>query len=137
VIEHGKYYTGTWTRFDIVKIGAQEKMAFQVLADFGEHGELATTCWMGNTPGKDGMTNNDRIFERLIEFGCDRQRLVGPGWSDHIQMTMAGKHIAAKAEEYNGRTNLKGLYLPGSGGGKPANLTSSPFVSAIDDDTPF
>jgi hypothetical protein len=137
VIEAGKYYTGKWNRFDIVKLGSNETRAFQVLADFGEEGSLTTTCWMGNSPGKDGKTNNDRIFDRLVELGCDRNRLVSKGWSEHIQDTMFGKEITAKAEEYGGKVNLKGLYVPGGGsGGEKVILDASPFAAA-DDDLPF
>lgn len=139
MLENGKYYTGRFVRFAIVALGKDEKPAFQVTADFGDEGELTTTLWMGNQIGRDGKTNNQRIFDRLVEFGCDEKRLVSDGWRDHIQLTMFDKEIAAKAEEYNGKVNLKGLYLPngGGGGGKPVELSSSPFAGAPDDDVPF
>lgn len=140
-LESGKYYTGEWVGFDVVKVGQNDKPAFRI--DMNIDGETVNSiCWLGSNKGKDGKSNNDRIFEKLVEFGCDSQALVAAGWREHIATVMAGKQVQAKAEEYNGRTNLKGLYVPGSGS-KPMELSGSPFAAitgdSLDDsdDLPF
>lgn len=140
-LEAGKYYTGEWIGFDVVKVGQNDKPAFQIhMSIDGE--TVNSLCWLGSNKGKDGKSNNDRIFEKLVEFGCDSQALVAAGWREHIARIMAGKQVQAKAEEYNGRTNLKGLYVPGSGS-KPMELSGSPFAANVgdsladSDDLPF
>lgn len=132
-LEAGKYYTGEWIGFDVVKVGQNDKPAFQVHMNV-DGAEVASICWLGTSLGKDGKSNNDRIFEKLVEFGCDSQALVGAGWREHIGAIMTGKMVQAKAEEYNGRVNLKGLYVPGRGS-KPMELSGSPFADL--DDVPF
>ena len=130
-LEAGKYYTGEWVGFEVVEVGQNNKPAFQIQM-FIDGETVNSICWLGSSKGKDGKSNNDRIFEKLVEFGCDAQALVSAGWRVHIATVMTGKQVQAKAEEYNGRTSLKGLYVPGSGS-KPMELSGSPFAATAGD----
>jgi hypothetical protein len=139
MIEADKYYTGKFVDFAIVAVGGKGTKAAQFTIDIPGEGKQATLVFLGNSKGSDGLTNNERLRDRLIEFGCDRQRLASAGWSDHIKLTLDGKDIQAKAEEYNGKINLKNIYVPGEGSGlKPLTLEGSPFgESSSDELVPF
>lgn len=138
MLEADKYYTGKFAGFDIVAVGTKGTQAAQFMLDIPGEGKQSTLAFLGNTKGSDGMTNNERLRDRLIEFGCDRKRLSGPGWSDHIKMTLDGKDIQAKAEAYNNKINLKGIYVPGEGSGlKPVTVDTSPFGEEDTDSVPF
>ncbi len=138
MIEAEKYYTGKFVDFEIVSIGQSETQAAKFTLDIPGEGKHATLVFMGNTKGKDGLTSNERLRDRLIEFGCDRQRLSGPGWFDHIKLALSGKDMQAKAEEYKGKVSLKSIYVPGEGSGlKSVVVTASPFAVSSEDDMPF
>lgn len=129
-LEGGKYYTGAFVGFEVVKIGQGEKPAMQIQMRLDGGDVVATTCWLGSTLGKDGKSNNDRLFERFVEFGCDAEKLVSAGWRQHIESVMTDRLVQAKAEEYNGRVNLKGLYVPGKSP-EALQLTGSPFAKPV------
>jgi len=139
MIEAEKYYTGKFAGFDVVAVGNKGTQAAQFTLDIPGEGKHTTLVFLGNTKGSDGLTSSERLRDRLIEFGCDRKRLAGPGWADHIKLTMDGKDIQAKAEEYNNKVNLKNIYVPGEGSGlKPVALGGSPFgESSSDELVPF
>ena len=139
MLEADKYYTGKFAGFDIVSVGGKGTKAAQFMLDIPGEGKHSTLVFLGNSKGSDGLTNNERLRDRLIEFGCDRQRLSGPGWSDHIKLTLDGKDMQAKAEEYNNKVNLKNIYVPGEGSGlKAVALEASPFGdSGGDEGVPF
>lgn len=139
ILEHGQFYTGIVDAFEVVEVGknATKAMEFTLLLSDGTTAK--TMCWLGSNPGKDGRSNNDRMFESLVKLGCDQGKLQSAEWRSHMREVIVGKEAAAKAADYNGRVNLKGLYLPVSGGGKPVQLAESPFAAATitDDDLPF
>ena len=139
MIEAEKYYTGKFAGFDVVAVGNKGTQAAQFVLDIPGEGKHQTLVFLGNSKGKDGLTNSERLRDRLIEFGCDPKRLAGPGWADHIKLTLDGKDIQAKSEEYNGKVNLKNIYVPGEGSGlKAVVVTASPFAAASDDElVPF
>lgn len=139
MIEAEKYYTGKFAGFDIVAVGNKGTQAAQFLLDIPGEGKHPTLVFLGNSKGKDGLTSSERLRDRLIEFGCDRKRLSGHGWADHIKLTLDGKDIQAKAEEYNNKVNLKNIYVPGEGGALlSVALESSPFgESSSDESVPF
>ena len=139
MIEAEKYYTGKFADFEIVSVGQGETQAAKFTIDIPGEGKHGTLVFLGNSKGKDGLTNNERLRDRLIEFGCDRKRLAAPGWSDHIKLTLADRDIQAKAEEYKGKVNLKNIYVPGDGAGlKVIAVESSPFgESNSDESVPF
>ena len=139
MIEAEKYYTGKFAGFDVVAVGNKGTQAAQFVLDIPGEGKHPTLVFLGNSKGKDGLTSSERLRDRLIEFGCDPKRLAGPGWADHIKLTLDGKDIQAKAEEYNNRVSLKNLYVPGEGGGVlSVSLPASPFAAASDEElVPF
>ena len=139
MIEAEKYYSGKFAGFDIVAVGNKGTQAAQFMIDIPGEGKHATLVFLGNTKGSDGLTSSERLRDRLIEFGCDRKRLAGSGWADHIKLTLDGKDIQAKAEEYNNKVSLKSIYIPGEGSGlKPVSLTGSPFGDAsTEEGVPF
>lgn len=139
MIEAEKYYTGKFAGFDIVAVGNKGTQAAQFMIDIPGEGKHATLVFLGNTKGSDGLTSSERLRDRLIEFGCDRKRLAGLGWADHIKLTLDGKDIQAKAEEYNNKVNLKNIYIPGEGAGlKSVALEGSPFGEASSEEgVPF
>lgn len=143
-LQDGQFYTGTVTTWAVVELGKSATKAMQFTLRMPDETEHQTTCWLGSKRGKDGKSNNDRIQESLVKLGCDMTELCCTTWADHIQSVIVGKQAAAKAEEYNGRVNLKGIYSPGGGGGKPVALNASPFsaggsddLGVSDDDLPF
>ena len=139
ILENGQFYTGIIDGFEVVELGknATKAMEFTLLLSDGTTAK--TTCWLGSNPGKDGRSNNDRMFDSLVKLGCDQAKLQSGEWRSHMREMLIGKEATAKAEEYSGRVNLKGLYSSIAGGGKPIQLAESPFASAsiTDDDLPF
>jgi hypothetical protein len=138
MIEAEKYYTGKFVDFEIVVMGQNETQAAKFTLDIPGEGVHPTLVYMGNSKGKDGLTNNERLRDRLVDFGCDRKRLSGPGWYDHIKLTLADKEMQAKAEEYKNKVSLKNIYVPGGGAGmKAVVVEASPFGEVDDTDVPF
>ena len=139
MIQAENYYTGKFAGFNIVAVGNKGTQAAQFMIDIPGEGKHATLVFLGNTKGSDGLTNSERLRDRLVEFGCDRKRLAGAGWADHIKLTLDGKDIQAKAEEYNNKVNLKNIYVPGEGSSlKPVALTGSPFGDSSEEEgVPF
>lgn len=141
---HGQFYTGTVTAWSVVELGQSKTKAMQFTLRLPDGSEHQTTCWLGSKSGKDGKSNNERIQESLVKLGCDIEALCSGQWNSHIDSVIIGKQAAAKAEEYNGRVNLKGIFSPGGGGGKAVELAASPFsasgsddLGVSDDDVPF
>lgn len=139
ILENGQFYTGIIAGFEVVELGKNATKAMEFTLLLSDRSTAKTTCWLGSTPGKDGRSNNDRMFDSLVKLGCDQTKLQSGEWRSHMREVLIGKEAAAKAEEYNGRVNLKGLYSPIAGGGKPVQLAESPFASAsiTEDDLPF
>ena len=139
ILEHGQFYIGIVDGFEVVELGKNATKAMEFTLLLSDGSTAKTTCWLGSNPGKDGRSNNDRIFDSLVKLGCDQSKLQSGEWRSHMREVLIGKEASAKAEEYNGRINLKGLYTANSGGGKPVQLAESPFASAsiTDDDLPF
>lgn len=136
----GQYYDGVWESFDTVKLGKNGTPAFEVTLRMEDGKHRQSTIWINSSKGR------DYLFNRLKEFGCDSDKLTGLGWREHIQETMKGRVVQAKAEEYNGYVNLKGLYVKGGDGGTgrgvSVQLAQSPFATdgggGVDDETvPF
>ena len=139
ILEHGQFYAGIVDGFEVVELGRNATKAMEFTLLLSDGSTVKTTCWLGSNPGKDGRSNNDRIFDSLVKLGCDQAKLQSGEWRSHMREVLIGKEASAKAEEYNGRINLKGLYTANSGGGMPVQLAESPFASAsiTDDDLPF
>jgi len=125
MIEAGKFYGGVFKSFDTVGVGKNGTPAMQFTFTHDVEGELITTQFIG-----DGTW----IRKRLIEMGCDAKLLVSGTWRQHIADTLAGKRIAGKAEEFDGRVHVKGLFADGGGGAAKLTLQGdrSPFADADD-----
>ena len=139
ILENGQFYTGIIDGFEVIELGKNATKAMEFTLLLSDGSTVKTTCWLGSNPGRDGRSNNDRMFDSLVKLGCNQAKLQSGEWRSHMREMLIGKEAAAKAEEYNGRVNLKGLYSPIAGGGKPVQLAESPFASAsiTDDDLPF
>jgi hypothetical protein len=144
-LEAGEYYGGTFKSVAVVEIGEKKTRAMAIAIEIdGEEHE--TTMWLGGSYGRDGITNDERIQARLVELGCNMDRLLASGAMEHIHDTLAGKTIRAKAELYNGAVYLKGFYKSGGGARRVEIGGASPFgklpppaeeFAANDDDAPF
>lgn len=128
--EHGQKVVGKWLDYRFGVFGRNETPIMEVLMET-DAGRESTIVFMGSKPGKDGVTQTERLMQRLVDFGCDAARLKAKGWQDHITLTMKGKEIQAEVEVYQGTASLKGLQVPGSGAVvKPVVYDESPFASS-------
>ena len=130
--EQGQKVIGKWLDYRFGAFGRNETPIMEVLLET-DAGRETTIVFMGAKPGKDGVTQTERLMQRLVDLGCDAARLKAPGWRDHIKLTMTGKEVQAEVEVYQGTASLRGLQVPGSGAVvKPVIYDDhhSPFASS-------
>ena len=123
-----EYYVGKCDEVRTAKLGDSMVMefGFTIAPDFRDY----TKVFLGSdSPGKDGLTNDERCQRTLKEFGCTEAGLNGDAIMSHIRKVMIGQEIQVKAGEYKGNVQFSGCDLPGKVYSKGPNIieTENPF----------
>lgn len=124
----GDYYTGICNEVRVVKRGDRQvlEFGFTIGSDFSDY----TGCFLGSdSVGKDGKTNDERVKEDLITFGCEAAKLEEGNIMAHIRSVMHGKEIEFQAGEYKGNFQASGCRPPGLRRGPVVVMTENPFGS--------
>lgn len=122
----GNYYTGVCTEVLVVQKGDSLAMqfGFTIAPDFADN----TSVFLGSDKvGKDGKTNDDRVKEDLISFGCTQEGLNEGNVMAHIRSVMIGKEIEVQAGEYKGIVQFSGCRVPGRRRGPAVVMVENPF----------
>jgi len=122
----GNYYTGVCTDVVVVKKGESLAMqfGFKITPNFTD----TTSVFLGSDKvGKDGKTNDDRLKEDLISFGCTPEGLNEGNVMAHIRSVMIGKEIEVEAGEYKGAVQFRNCRLPGKQRGPVVVIVENPF----------
>ncbi len=127
----GEFYTGKCTEVNVVQMGDSQAMQYGFSIPDGD-GEFVqfTRCFLGSgKQGKDGKTNDDRVKEDLIAFGCKPEWLESGNIMAYIRSVLIGKTIEVQAEEYKGAIQFAGCRPPGARRGPNIVITENPFGS--------
>ena len=122
----GEYYTGICDEVRVVKKGESMAMefGFSIAPDFRDY----TGVFLGSEKvGKDGKTNDERVKDDLVAFGCERESLEDGPIMNYIRSVMIGKEIDVQACEYKGVVQFSGCRVPGSRRGPVVLTVENPF----------
>jgi hypothetical protein len=120
-----QYYTGICDEVRVAQLGDSQMLELGfTIGDFRSY----TGSFLGSSKiGKDGKTNDDRIKEDLMLFGCEAQGLETGPVMNYIRSKVIGKEIEFKAEVYKTEIQFRGFRPPGMKRGPKIVLTENPF----------
>ena len=124
-----QWYRGRFINATFKKVGNDDVPILEVEMDIKDEGTQFSTAWLGDKPGKDGRRPTQRMFDTLVEFGCNREMLLSADCLRHINAIMKDKTVSAVGNEYKGTVQLQGLFVPSAGGGGAITDAPSPFAA--------
>jgi len=119
------YYTGVCDEVRVAQLGDAQtlELGFTVGSFRGYTGSFLGSSKIG----KDGKTNDDRIKEDLMLFGCEAHGLEHGPVMNYIRSKVIGKEIEFKAEIYKTEIQFRGFRPPGMRRGPKIVMTENPF----------